>query len=338
MRWSFTFDARERSEVLREFVTGARLSGLVGDHELMRYWSIIRGEGGVAYLRHRGRGAVMVLELEGERVSDVRLVEGDEARRLIVEWGFRPSAATRAAVGARLVAGASVAAFEAERIRLVLDALPSPEGLRLWAVGDEGVVEVRVSGEVVVSHRWLVGGEALGALEAAAESRRWAQPKVGPMAVVDISQARIYVGVAGGDPLAERQFEGHFEILAATSMGQRRFVFEVVAGCGVGLSACLDAAMLISFSRRVERELPATFVIMGNKVKWARDLRLAAEGLRIVLGLMPLGAEVVAEGGERSAASKALRAKSPECFQRAWLVAQAEGLEAMASELARDEG
>ena len=150
-------------------------------------------------------------------------------------------------------------------------------------------------------------------------------------------EARLFVAVMRGQIVAERWGDG-LEVLAYTPEGTRRFVFAVDRRAdapldfGPGTSRCLDAAELVLFASRVERELPERPV--QARAVHGRLLALASAGLLEAVRFVPPGEERVPTGVFHNQIGDHLRATQPDRFTLPHLLDEAARLDALAREWA----
>lgn len=142
-------------------------------------------------------------------------------------------------------------------------------------------------------------------------------------------EAMLYLRVRGAAPLSARRREERgrvlLEVRALHDGAERRFAFRLPSfddaddlhlGGGAA-SELLDAADLVLFAARVEREAPDPATLDANARATAeRDLELAAEAALEATKFVPPGEDGVPEEAIRSAAGRWLHRKDPARFSR----------------------
>lgn len=322
------------------FPVGGTWAARRDDDEALRWWQIVREEPHLVLLRH-GTNAFYELGLVGGKIASARFIEGAEAISTARAWAFRPSDAQRALAAQAFVVGGAVGKLPPVFAELG----GAPPGRRRFDVERSGVVDVGVAGDRVRDVRWLTGGDALDALDAAAEAKRWDVPEARPpVDVRTAEEARLYVAVMSGDLVAERSRpDGAFEVLARTPDGPRRYNFVVAdpsrteaLDFGAGTSGCLDPASFVLFASQLEKALPAPGTgVPAQRPVLARKLALAAAGLREAVKFIPPGQDLPPLGGYRTRAGEFLRETSPARFRRQHLLDEAARLELLAAEYRR---
>lgn len=330
----------DRALVSEWFPVGGTWASRRDDDEAMRWWQIVREEPHLVLLRH-GTNAFYEMALVGGQIASTRFIEGAEAISTARAWAFRPNDAQRALAAQTFVVGSTVS-----KLPPVFEELGgAPTGRRRFDVERSGVVDVGFVGDRVRDVRWLTGGDALDALDAAAEAKRWDVPEARPpVEVRSYEEARLYVAVMSGDLVAERvESDGAFHVLARTPEGPRRYAFVVAdpsrteaLDFGAGTSSCLDPASFVLFASQVEKLLPAPGKgVPSQRPVHARKLALAAAGLREAVKFIAPGEDLPPVGGYRTRAGEFLRETSPARFKRQHLLAEAARLDVLAAEYRR---
>jgi hypothetical protein len=202
------------------------------------------------------------------------------------------------------------------------------------------VLEIDVADDAIRGHRFLVGGDALDAIESALTQAEWSVPAWpgGTIHARTPAEARLFVAVQKGDWVDSRERDGHIEALAATPEGRRVFRFRVDGPAsgpfdfGPGTSPCLDPAVLLLFGSTTEsahahpEKVPADL-----RPRVAEKIRLAAAGLREATRFAAPGTDLPPTDIYGSKVGTFLRQSQPERFRTANLLAGAARLDALAS-------
>lgn len=330
----------DRALVGEWFPVGGTWAARRDDEEALRCWQIVREEPHLVLLRH-GTSAFYELGLVDGKIASARSIEGAEAISTARAWAFRPCDAQRALAATTFVVSGAVG-----RLPPVFAELGgAPPGHRRFDVERSGVVDVAIVGDLVRDVRWLTGGDALDALDAAADARRWDVPDARPpVDARTLEEARLYVAVMSGDIVAERlDAQRAFHVLARTPDGPRRYSFVVADPArtealdfGTGTSPCLDPASFVLFASQLEKALPAPGAgVPAQRPVLARKLALASAGLREAVRFIAPGEDLPRLGGYRTRAGEFLRETAPARFRRQHLLDEAARLELLAAEYRR---
>lgn len=334
-----TLSEHDRALATGWFPVGGTWAAYRDDDEALRWWQIVRDESSVVLLRH-GTNTFYELGLVGGRITTARFLEGPAAIGAARVWAFRPNDAQRALVARTFVVGRTLG----ELPQMFAGLGGAPAGHRRFDVQRSGVVDLELVGDTIRTVRWLTGGDALDALDADADARRWDVPDARPpLDVRTREEARLFVAVMSGDLVAEREADGTFHVLARTPDGPRRYTFvvgdpsaTVLLDFGVGTSTCLDPASFVLFASQVEKGLPTPGkAVLSQRAVHARKLALAAAGLREAVKFILPGDDLPPLGGYRTRAGEFLRETAPARFRRRHLLDEAARLDDLAAEYQR---
>jgi hypothetical protein len=282
----FTLADGDKREFEEAFQAPFDWSRLVGD-ESLRFWRVIAQTRRSLQLMH-GTGAVAELTLDGDRVTEVRLLEGAAAERVVRASGFPATDELRRRVNDAFRVGRPIDEAVRAAFRHPVAELPPREDVRCFRSPEGALVEVRVRAGQVAGVRLRTGGDALDVLREAATAALWDVPPFpGPtLAARTPAEARLFVAVARGTWVAAREAGFELEVLAHLPEGPRRLRFSIASAIdrgdtdfGSGTSRILDPADLLLFAERTEREAPAAEKAVGV-ARTAAQLRLAAAALR----------------------------------------------------------
>lgn len=318
MTYSLELSERERLE--RDLTPPLSWRAVQADPELLRVWRPLH-ERPEEVLLHSASGAVVRLTRAGDKITATRLVEGAEARKLLAQHSFRPSAETSARVSRHIRRGEpfepAVSAAFPRRLGVSELAVRGRGGARQLRVNDEGVLLISTdSNDKILSVSWLVGAEALDAIEAHEAEARWAAP---PFPQQDVpartpAEAALFVQIQRGVILDQRRVGPTLQLLASTPEGRRLFTFTTAqpldlgpTDLGFGRSRCLDPVELMLFaSTTLEEQLAHP-----ERIDAAR-LRLAAAAAAQAGRFVEPGAAAPSPDTLRSTVSRRLLERQPE--------------------------
>ena len=318
MTYSLELSDRERLE--RDLTPPLSWRAVQADSELLRYWRPLH-ERPDQVLLHSASGAVVRLTRVGDKITATQVIEGAEARKLLAQHSLRPSAETSARVSRLLRRGepfeAAVNAAFPRRLGVSELSVRGRGGARQLRVGNEGVLLISTdTQDKIVSVAWLVGAEAMDAIEAHEAEARWTAP---PFPQQDLpartpAEAALFVQIQRGEILDQRRVGPTLQVLASTPEGRRLFTFTTAqpldlgpTDLGFGRSRCLDPVELLLFaSTTLEEQL--AHPERGD----AARLRLAAAAAAQAARFVEPGAAAPAADTLRSAVSRHLLQRQPE--------------------------
>lgn len=306
--------------------------------EDLRWWRTLSDKRSALILAHNG-GAVAVLRRSGGMITGLELNEGEAGRRLLGKHGFRPSDAVREEMKREFRPGRPVAeAVSAAFPRGGVVELGTVAGKRRIRLGTRGVLEVRLDRDMVRSHSFVVGADAMELIEAFEADNTWRHPTFegGHISARTRSEAYLYVAVHGGDVEQSRLLAGTFEVVATIPTGRRLFRFHLDDATedtaphelGPGVSSCLDPSDLVLFASRVRADLPES-VAEGTALRHAGLLAQASAGLTQAIRFIPQGEELPPLGIYRTRTGEYHRMTHPDLYRRSELESESRLLSAL---------